>query len=472
MKLKSKFSFLATLLVVFIISGVSICWFIAERRYMINQLKENQVSLVDGLVQVSKEYLITKDQILLLNYINFLVHNKKIVYVIFSGVDGKILAHTDIHRLGETDKTIVGIKAIKTEKLFIQSYQNKKGKVITDYALPVFMERKKSGIARIGFSREELNKAIKETVFQTGKRIFGITLVGLIIGILGSLILAQTLTRPIKKLTSGAKMIGKGKLDTIIEVNNKDELGALAKEFNLMAFQLKELDQMKQDFVSSVTHELRSPLTSIMMYIDLFFKGATGELTEKQRNFLNIMKNSSKRLNSFINDLLDIAKIERGKMELIKEPLNMTTILQETIQLFNIQADEKNIKIYSKIQENIPVISADQNKIRQILNNLLSNAIKFTPEKGIISIEIQNISEYLQVSISDNGMGVPPEDLEKIFDKFKQVRGVKNKIKGHKGTGLGLATVKAIVQLHRGEIWVESILGKGSTFYFTLPKVK
>ncbi len=435
-------------------------------------MKENQVNLVDGLVQVSKEYLITKDQILLFNYISFLMRNERIFYVLFTNPRGKILAHTNINRLEKMDKTPVGLKAIKTEKLLIQSYQNKKGEKITDYALPVFMEQKKCGIARIGFSQEKLDKIIEEIVFQTGKRIFGIALIGLMIGILGSLILAQTLTKPIKKLTSGAKMIGKGKLDTIIEVNNKDELGTLAKEFNLMACQLKELDQMKQDFVSSVTHELRSPLTSIMMYIDLFFKGATGELTEKQINFLNIMKSSSKRLNSFINDLLDIAKIERGKMELIKEHLNITTILQETIQLFNVQADEKNIRIFSKVPENIPLISADQNKIRQILNNLLSNAIKFTPEKGLISIEIQNVSECLQVSISDNGMGVPSEDLEKIFDKFKQVRGVKNKIKGHKGTGLGLATVKAIVQLHRGEIWVESILGKGSTFYFTLPKEK
>jgi signal transduction histidine kinase len=282
--------------------------------------------------------------------------------------------------------------------------------------------------------------------------------------------LAQTLIGPIKKLVYGAKMIGRGKLNTVIKVNNKDELGSLAKEFNLMARQLKELDHMKQDFVSGVTHELRSPLTSIMMYIDLFFKGATGELNEKQKKFLNIMKNSSKRLNSFINDLLDIAKIERGKMELVKEPLNITTILRETIQLFTVQADEKNIIIVTKIQENIPVISADQNKIRQILNNLLSNAIKFTPEKGTITVEVKNNGEYVQVSVGDTGMGVPPDDLEKIFNKFEQVKGVRNRIAGSKGTGLGLAIVKAIVQLHKGDIWVESIMGKGSTFYFTLPK--
>ncbi len=470
MKLKVKFSLSATLLVVFILLGVSVCFFLAERRHLINQIKENQINIVDGLVLVSKEYLITKDQILLLNYINFLVRNKRIIYVLFTNPQGKILAHTNIQRLEEKDKTPIGLKAIKTNKLLIQSYQNKKGKRISDYALPVFVENKKLGVARIGFSQHELNKMMKKTVTQTGKRIFAIAFVVLIIGIFGSLILAQTLIGPIKKLVYGAKMIGRGKLNTVIKVNNKDELGSLAKEFNLMARQLKELDHMKQDFVSGVTHELRSPLTSIMMYIDLFFKGATGELNEKQKKFLNIMKNSSKRLNSFINDLLDIAKIERGKMELVKEPLNITTILRETIQLFTVQADEKNIIIVTKIQENIPVISADQNKIRQILNNLLSNAIKFTPEKGTITVEVKNNGEYVQVSVGDTGMGVPPDDLEKIFNKFEQVKGVRNRIAGSKGTGLGLAIVKAIVQLHKGDIWVESIMGKGSTFYFTLPK--
>ncbi len=470
MKLKVKFSLSATLLVVFILLGVSICLFLAERRHLINQIKENQINIVDGLVLVSKEYLITKDQILLLNYINFLVRNKRIVYVLFTDPQGKIMAHTNIHRLEEKDKTPIGLSATKTNKLLIQSYQDKKGERISDYALPVFVENKKLGVARIGFSQQELNKMMKKTVAQTGKRIFAIAFIVLIIGIFGSLILAQTLIGPIKKLVYGAKMIGRGKLNTIIKVNNKDELGSLAKEFNFMARQLKELDHMKQDFVSGVTHELRSPLTSIMMYIDLFFKGATGELNEKQKKFLNIMKDSSKRLNSFINDLLDIAKIERGKMELVKEPLNITTILRETIQLFTVQADEKNIIIVTKIQENIPVISADQNKIRQILNNLLSNAIKFTPEKGTITVEVKNNGEYVQVSVGDTGMGVPPDDLEKIFNKFEQVKGVRNRIAGSKGTGLGLAIVKAIVQLHKGDIWVESIMGKGSTFYFTLPK--
>ncbi|MCK5533983.1 sensor histidine kinase [bacterium] len=472
MKLKIKFTLAATLLVVFILLGVSICLFLAERRHLINQIKENQINLVDGLVQVSKEYSITKDQILLINYINFLMRNKNIVYVLFTNSQGKILAHTNIQRLEEKDKTPIGLRATKIKKLLIQSYQNKKGERISDYALPVFMENKKLGVARIGFSQRELNKMMEETVTQTGKRIFVIAFVVLIIGIFSALILAQTLIEPIKKLVYGAKMIGRGKLNTIIEVNNKDELGSLAEEFNLMACQLKELDHMKQDFVSSVSHELRSPLTSIMMYIDLFFKGATGELTKKQIDFLTIMKDSSKRLNNFINDLLDVAKMERGKMEIIKQLVDIKAILRETIQLYVVQSDKKSIQIISKITENLPMIMVDSDKIRQVFNNLLSNAIKFTPENGIITVEIKNTRGYLQFSVSDTGMGIPPDDLEKIFNKFEQVKGVKSKIGGSKGTGLGLTIVKSIIKLHEGNIWVESALGKGSIFYFTLPNKK
>ena len=454
-----------------IILGVSTFLFIVERQHLINQMKENQITIVNGLAQVSKESLITKNQILLLNYISLLMRNKEIVYVLLTDSTGKILAHTNIHLLGEIDRTPAGFKAKNAKKLLTQSYQNKKGEWISDFAFPLFVKQERLGIARVGFSQQVLNAIVQETVTKTGRRIFGVALVALVVGILGSLILAQTMTKPIRKLTQGVELVGKGKLDMVIEVNNRDELGKLAKEFNLMACKLKELDQMKQDFTSSVTHELRSPLTSIMMYIDLFFKGTTGQLTEKQKNFLTIMRDSAKRLNNFINDLLDVAKIERGKMEIVREPLNISKILEETVQLFKVQAEAKNIQITTGVPKDLPNVLADQNKIRQVVNNLLSNAIKFTPQKGKINIEIRNIQGYLQISISDTGIGIPRTDLEKIFDKFEQVKGVRNKIESSKGTGLGLAIVKAIIELHRGKIWVESNLGKGSTFYFVLPKV-
>jgi len=278
------------------------------------------------------------------------------------------------------------------------------------------------------------------------------------------------MTKPIKQMAKGAELIGQGKLDTEISVKGKDELGSLARDLNKMSRQLKEIDQMKSDFVTSVTHELRSPLTSLTMYIDLFLKGGAGELNDKAKKFLTIMERSNNRLSRFIDDLLDMAKIERGKMEIKKEPLGILPIVSETVQLIKPQADEKDIEITMDISDNLPLVFVDGDRTRQIITNLLSNSIKFTPEKGKVSIKIQDEGEHVQVSISDTGIGIPPEQINRIFDKFEQVREVRERVKGPKGTGLGLAIVKSLVEAQGGKIWVESEVDKGSTFYFTLPK--
>jgi len=237
-----------------------------------------------------------------------------------------------------------------------------------------------------------------------------------------------------------------------------------------MSNQLKEIDQMKSDFLASVTHELKSPLTSLIMYIDLFLTGATGKVNEKAKKFLRIMERNSNRLARFIDDLLDMAKIERGKMEIKKESLGILPIVSETVELMKPQADEKDIEIAINIPNNLPLVLIDGDRTRQIITNLLSNSIKFTPEKGKISIKIQDDKKYLQVSLSDTGIGIPPDKTSKIFDKFEQVKEIRERVKGPRGTGLGLAIVKSIVEAQGGKIWVESEVDKGSTFYFTLPK--
>jgi len=195
-----------------------------------------------------------------------------------------------------------------------------------------------------------------------------------------------------------------------------------------------------------------------------------GRLNENSKKFLKIMERSSNRLSRFIDDLLDMAKIERGKMEIRKEPLRILPIVSETVQLIKPQADEKDIEITMDIPDNLPLVLVDGDRTRQIITNILSNSIKFTPEKGKVSIKIQDEKEYLQLSISDTGIGIPPDRISRIFDKFEQVREVRERIKGPKGTGLGLAIVKSLVEAQGGKIWVASELGKGSTFYFTLPK--
>ncbi|MFB0526021.1 MAG: ATP-binding protein [bacterium] len=470
MKLRTKFSVLNSFLIIAVILGVSVFLFIAEKRLLIQEIEESQVNIIKGLAQVGKESFITNDEILLMNYVNLVNRTRGVMYAMVTAPQGKILAHTDVNVLGSIANDPVTKKAHSSNELVTQSYVDEEKQKVLDISLPIFINQNKMGIARIGFSQDSLHEIVEETLRETRKRIFGVAIVVLIIGFIGALILAQMMTKPIKQMAKGAELIGQGKLDTTIVVKSRDELGSLAKDLNKMSSQLQEIDHMKRDFLASVTHELRSPLTSLTVYIDLFLKGGAGELNEKAKKFLKIMERSNKRLSRFIDDLLDMAKIERGKMEIKKEPLEIPPILSEIVELIKPQADEKDIGITMNIPDNLPLVLIDGDRTRQIITNLLSNSIKFTEEKGKISIKIEDEKEYVQLSISDTGIGIPPDRIDSIFDKFEQVREMRERIKGPKGTGLGLAIVKSLVEAQGGKIWVESEVDKGSTFYFTLPK--
>ncbi len=484
MKLGTKFSLSASILVTVVITGVSIFLFVAEKGLLMKEMKESQINTTKGLARVGKEFLITKNRIILLNYINHIKEVKALVYAELLSLTGEILAHTDLNLLGSIDNDVIGIKARTSNKLLTQSYFNEREGEIYDISLPIFINNEKTAYVRIGFSKLILDQSIKKSLKKTKNRIFGVSVAALILGIFGALALAQMMTKPIKKMAQGAALIGQGKLDTVIHVVTKDELGSLARDFNKMAEKLRELDEMKQDFVSSVTHELRSPLNSLGMYFDLFFKGSLGEISAEQNEALSFMKDSTTRLSRFINDLLDVAKIERGKMEVNPELFDLNSVISRAVQLYKIQADEKQIKLNAQVPQNLPFVFADPDRTSQVLNNLISNAVKFTPEGGSIKVECREVQKtggrwrregdknFVEVSVKDTGMGIPEDQLHSVFDKFKQVKGAARNIKGQKGTGLGLSIVKGLVESQGGNIRVQSELEKGTAFYFTLPAKK
>jgi signal transduction histidine kinase len=294
----------------------------------------------------------------------------------------------------------------------------------------------------------------------------------LLFGLGLSLGLAQTLIRPIRRLAEATAIIGRGKLDHKIPEDSKDELGSLARDFNKMADQLKELDQMKKDFVSSVTHELRSPLHSTRLYLGLFFKGGAGELTQKQKDYLQIIDNNTVRLARFIDDLLDLAKIERGKLEILKQEFPLADVFKEMQAMFMPHADQKKIQ-FELAQVEGQKAFGDPDRTRQVLINLLSNAFKFTPENGSIRVNSATVDDKVTITVKDSGMGIPADQLDNIFNKFEQVKGVRTKMGSQqKGTGLGLAIVKSLVEAQGGTIRVESQMGQGSSFIFTVPLPK
>ena len=229
----------------------------------------------------------------------------------------------------------------------------------------------------------------------------------------------------------------------------------------------KEIDQMKSDFVAMVSHDLRTPLTTIYGFTRAILDGKAGYVPDILRDKLERVDRQAKRLERLISDLLDLSRIESGRIELQLELLSLVEVAETLLDEIRPQADAKRIQLLLEAEPGLPSVVGDPKRIGQAVTNLLGNAVKFTPEEGRIETRVGREGDYLWISVQDNGPGIPPSDLEKIFDRFRQASGSQTRTQG--GSGLGLAIARSIIEAHGGEIWVESDLGKGSKFSFRIP---
>jgi len=229
--------------------------------------------------------------------------------------------------------------------------------------------------------------------------------------------------------------------------------------------QLKQMEKTRSDFIATISHEFKTPLTSIMMGTSMILDESMGTLNGEQRDILKTINEDGERITNLVNDVLELSRIESGKSIYNKEPCSISTIINNSIKQFTMQAEHKSVKINNKVNESIPKVFADQEKITWVVNNLISNALKYTNTGDEIIISAFVRYEKIYVSVKDTGVGIPEEFQSRIFDKYVQVRGQDIEVRG---TGIGLAVVKEIVNNHGGEIWCESKLDTGSTFIFTL----
>ncbi|MCD4783186.1 MAG: GAF domain-containing protein [Candidatus Eremiobacteraeota bacterium] len=227
--------------------------------------------------------------------------------------------------------------------------------------------------------------------------------------------------------------------------------------------EMKRIDKMKSEFVSMVSHELRTPLTSVVGFAELMMNREFNP--ERRKRYLNIIIKDSERLMRLIDDLLDLSKLEAGKFYFKPTPFKIDEIISQVMESLKGQAPEHNLLL--EITEEIPILSLDRDMFTNLISNLLSNAVKYSPDSGDIKVTLQSNEKEVSVCVSDHGIGIEAEKIPRIFDKFYRVDSSLNRKTG--GTGLGLATVKYIVEEFGGKIWVESELGKGSSFIFTLP---
>ncbi len=254
-------------------------------------------------------------------------------------------------------------------------------------------------------------------------------------------------------------------LEDMYEVH--EQLKKTQKKIKQQNVKLKKLDQIKSNFLNVTSHELRTPMSAIKGYIQMMMEQTLGNISEEQRNALNIVLRNIDRLDHLIQDILDISRLESGTLKLVPEKTNVKTMVEETVETMQSSADLKHITINAELEDKIPEITVDKERIQQVIINIISNAIKFSSDGSIIDVRSKEDKDFVLVEIQDFGRGIPKDKQKKIFETFFQVDSGMDRKFG--GAGLGLAISRGIILAHGGEIWVESIVGKGSTFYFAMP---
>lgn len=327
------------------------------------------------------------------------------------------------------------------------------------------------------------------------------------------LMINKLVRQPVESLAEKAKRFAEGDMTTYVDVKTEDEIGILGKTFNYMVESvsttsnkleeevkrktallsertkllsllerankdLRELDKLKSTFLANMSHELRTPMNAIIGYTDLMIDGVDGPVNEEQEKSLKKVANNARHLLQLINDVLDISKIEAGKMKLNPKEFDLKWLVESALHTFEPQMKMKGLTLSINIPEGMPLIYGDEDRIREIFINLVANAIKFTNQGGVtISARLSERAVrpgeppmFMEICVEDTGIGIKEEDVGKIFDKFVQVD--LTTVRQYEGTGLGLSIARGLISLHKGIIWVTSKVGEGSRFCFTLPLKK
>ena len=408
------------------------------------------------------------------------------------GSEGNLIAHTNISLvLKKTDLSSLPQVAAARESPLNPGQEEKVSvardlqgrQVLTTYA-PI------SPMGWFIFLEQPLAEAFV-TLYASIFRTALFVLAGIVLSILASLILARRMVTPIRALRDGAAKIGAGDFGHRMNVHTGDELESLGEEFNQMTTRLQEsyahleekvkarthdlneafqqleiANKHKSEFLANMSHELRTPLNAILGYTELIVDKIYGDVPDKIQEVLERVGENGRHLLSLINDVLDLSKIEAGRLTLSLNDYSMQDLVQTVITSVESLGAEKNLALRTEVPSDLVTGKGDEQRIAQVFLNLVGNAIKFTDE-GEVSIEVATSNSSFLVSVSDTGPGLSKDDQQGIFEEFHQVDGSSTREKG--GTGLGLSIAKRIVEMHGGSIWVESTPGKGSTFWFTLP---
>ena len=418
------------------------------------------------------------------------IGEKGIAYVVDSR--GQLIAHPDISRVLQKTN-LSAMPQVKAARDALANIAEDRVSIARDLGGREVLTAH-ADIAQMGwhvFAEQPIAEAFAP-LYASLQRNALLLLAGLLFAASAGVYVARRMVAPIRSIQAGAAQIARGNLEQRIDVRTGDELEALAEEFNNMAKQLQEsyadlerkveertrdlaeksrqltvANQHKSEFLANMSHELRTPLNAIIGFSEVLQERMFGELNAKQAEYIDDIHSSGHHLLSLINDILDLSKIEAGHMELDRTAFHLPSAIDNAMTLMRERASRNSIALRAAIAEDIGEIVADERKVKQILLNLLSNAVKFTPDGGSIAVSARQTDGQIEIAVADSGVGIAPEDQAVVFEEFRQVGS--DYTKKSEGTGLGLALTRKFVELHGGQIRLESSPGQGSVFTFTLP---
>lgn len=513
-----------------VLTSITLGWFFG--RYGVDLIKgalmDRGRSLARNLAYNSEYGVLIGNEDVLTQLVEGVIREEDVLYAVIQNEAGEPLAVARSAQLQQVPPRTAERSLLEGMAwILTQVYQIKWGKdVIYEIVYPIKTKQVKREREEIGLTLEETLgrggasesertiglvavgmslslKRVNETIINIYRNIVVLTGLVILAGIGVTVFLVRVIAGPVKQLASAAKRIAEGDLSSHVGIKSRDEIGDLADSFNRMAEAVRqregelrahadELDRLnrqlllqqqalreindqleaasrhKSQFLANMSHELRTPLNAIIGFSGILFNESAGTLSrEERREFLGNIVTSGRHLLGLINEVLDLSKIEAGKMTLSPERFSVQDVLADVRQTIEPLATKKGVTIEVTIDPPLSTLTADVVKVKQILYNLLSNAIKFSPEAGSVHFRAGAVEEWAEFSVRDTGIGIRPQDRARIFQEFEQVE--MSAERRYEGTGLGLTLAKKLVELHGGRIWVESEVGKGSTFVFVLP---
>lgn len=450
-----------------------------QRHFLYHEATERAEAVVEMLAANSSSWVLASDVVGLEEILNNQKQYPGLEYALVMSMRGQVLAHTDKETIGQyltdeiSSRLLFNLNAPQTEILFQNSN-------FLDIAAPILSSGKVIGWARVGFSLQEMKNSLQ--IISRNGLIY--IILAVFIGIIFSILIANGLTSGLNNLLLVIEKVKLGDRDVRADGTRLDEIGYLGKGFNAMLYAVKESDEKmkearqvaeaaniaKSQFIANMSHELRTPLNAVIGYSEMLQEEYDELHPDEMLSDLSKINSAGKHLLNLINDVLDLSKIESGKMEIFNETFDVPKMLNQVLSTVEMLVKQRGNKLKFEYDESVGLMHADLTKMRQILLNLLSNASKFT-DHGTISLSVtmfeQHNSPWIRFIISDSGIGIPLEKQHLLFHAFKQVDGSTTRKYG--GTGLGLVISKRFIEMMGGTITLNSILGQGTTFIVELP---